>query len=77
MRLTDRALRRRHTLHRAERAAVQAEIEQAGFRLIDEGSFLARPEDPRTASVFDEGIRGQTSQFALVFQKPSAACPAG
>jgi|APTNR8051073442_1049403.scaffolds.fasta_scaffold06935_4 predicted methyltransferase len=66
-----------HTLHRAERAAVQAEIEQAGFRLIDEGSFLVRPGDPRTASVFDETIRGQTSQFALVFQKPSAACPAG
>jgi predicted methyltransferase len=65
-----------HSLHRAERAAVQAEIEQAGFRLIDEGNFLVRPDDPRTASVFDETIRGRTSQFALVFQKPGAVCPA-
>jgi predicted methyltransferase len=64
-------------LHRAERAAVQAEIEQAGFRLIEEGSFLARPQDPRTANVFDEGIRGRTSQFALVFQKPGEGCEAG
>jgi len=64
-------------LHRAERAAVQAEIEQAGFRLIDEGTFLARADDARTASVFDESIRGQTSQFVLVFEKPGAACSAG
>jgi len=66
-----------HTLHRAERAAVQAEIERAGFRLIDESSFLVRPDDPLTANVFDPSIRGHTSQFALVFQKPGPTCPAG
>lgn len=64
-------------LHRAERSAVQAEIEQAGFRLIGQDSFLANPNDPRTANVFDASIRGHTSQFALVFQKPGDACPAG
>lgn len=66
-----------HGLHRAERAAVQAEIEQAGFRLIEESDVLANAEDPLTANVFDPSIRGHTSQFALVFQKPGAGCPAG
>ena len=66
-----------HTLHRADEAAVRAEIEQAGFRLVGHGAFLINPDDPLTANVFDEGIRGHTSQFAMVFQKPGAACPAG
>lgn len=66
-----------HTLHRADEAAVRAEIEQAGFRLVGHGDFLINPDDPLTANVFDEGIRGHTSQFAMVFQKPGAACPAG
>lgn len=66
-----------HGLHRAESAAVRAEIEQAGFNLIGQGDFLTNPDDPLTANVFDEGIRGHTSQFAMVFQKPGADCPAG
>ncbi|MBN8552943.1 MAG: class I SAM-dependent methyltransferase [Caulobacterales bacterium] len=66
-----------HTLHRIDRAAAQAEIEQAGFRLIGSSNVLANPDDPLTADVFDASIRGRTSQFALVFQKPGDACPAG
>lgn len=66
-----------HTLHRIDRAAAQAEIEQAGFRLIGTSEVLANAEDPLTANVFDPAIRGRTSQFALVFQKPGEACPVG
>ena len=65
-----------HTLHRAEETAVTAEIEAAGFRLIGTSDILENADDPLTANVFDEGIRGRTSQFVLVFQKPGGGCEA-
>ena len=65
-----------NSLHRAEEAAVTAEIEAAGFRLIGTSDVLENADDPLSANVFDEGIRGRTSQFLLVFQKPGDACPA-
>jgi len=64
-----------HTLHRAEEAAVRAEIEQAGFELVERAFFLDNPDDPLVANVFDPSIRGHTSQFILIFQKPGEACP--
>ena len=39
--------------------------------LEEEADFYARPEDPRTANVFDPSIRGKTDQFALRFRKPA------
>lgn len=66
-----------HTLHRAEARAVQAEIAAAGFELVDSDDFLHRDSDPLTANVFDPSIRGNTSQFVLVFRKPGPTCPAG
>lgn len=63
-------------LHRAEPSAVQAEIEAAGFEFVSFSNLLANPEDPLTANVFDDSIRGRTSQFILVFRKPGEACPA-
>lgn len=66
-----------HSLHRAEDAAVRAEIEAAGFRLIGSSDILVNADDPLSANVFDESIRGRTSQFVLIFQKPGDACPAG
>ena len=65
-----------NSLHRAEEAAVTAEIEAAGFRLIGTSDVLENADDPLTANVFDEGIRGRTSQFLLVFQKPGEGCAA-
>lgn len=66
-----------HTLHRADEAAVTAEVEAAGFRLIGTSDLLENGDDPMTANVFDEGIRGRTSQFVLVFQKPGEGCEVG
>ena len=43
----------------------------AGFVLDGESDILARANDPMTANVFDEAIRGRTSQFMLRFRKPS------
>lgn len=57
-------------LHRIERDVVVAELEGAGFVLEAESDLLSRPEDPRTANVFDPSIRGRTDQFLLRFRKP-------
>jgi predicted methyltransferase len=63
-------LRDTDTLHRIDEAAVKAEVEAAGFVLAGTSDVLRNPNDPRTANVFDPGIRGHTDQFILKFRKP-------
>jgi predicted methyltransferase len=58
------------TLHRIEPSTVRREVEAAGFKFDSESSILANPADPRTATVFDQTIRGHTDQFILKFRKP-------
>lgn len=58
------------TLHRIDKAAVIEALTAAGFKLEAEAPLYARPEDPRSANVFDPAIRGKTDQFALRFRKP-------
>ena len=57
-------------IHRIDQATVRSEIEAAGFVFDGEAEFLRNPEDPRTANVFDEAIRGRTDQFVMRFRKP-------
>ncbi|WP_395644679.1 class I SAM-dependent methyltransferase [Terricaulis sp.] len=57
-------------LHRIDQATVRREVEAAGFVFDGEADFLRNPADPRTASVFDDGIRGHTDQFVMRFRKP-------
>ena len=59
------------SLHRIEVEQVKREVEAAGFVLDGSSDLLARPDDPRTANVFDPSIRGRTSQFMLRFRKPA------
>lgn len=59
------------SLHRIEADQVKREVEAAGFVLDGSSDLLARPDDPRTANVFDRSIRGKTSQFMLRFRKPA------
>ena len=59
-----------HDLHRIDRATVVREVEAAGFEYRAESPALWKNDDPRTANVFDESIRGRTSQFMIAFQKP-------
>lgn len=59
-----------HTLHRIATETVVAEVEAAGFRMAGMSPALWNDDDPRTANVFDESIRGRTSQFMIVFRKP-------
>jgi predicted methyltransferase len=58
------------TNHRIDQGTVRREVEAAGFVFDGEANFLRNPEDPRTASVFDEAIRGRTDQFVMRFRKP-------
>lgn len=58
------------SLHRIDKAAVIDALTKAGFKLEAESALYARPDDPRTANVFDGAIRGKTDQFALRFRKP-------
>ena len=58
------------SLHRIDRATVVGEVEAAGFEYRSEAAALWNDDDPRTANVFDESIRGRTSQFMIAFQKP-------
>lgn len=57
-------------LHRIERSRVVEALTAAGFRLEAESDLFGRSDDPMTANVFDESIRGRTDQFALRFRKP-------
>jgi predicted methyltransferase len=58
------------TLHRIDEEAVKKEVESAGFKFAGESDVLRNKDDPRTAKVFDAGIRGHTDQFILKFVKP-------
>jgi predicted methyltransferase len=56
------------TLHRIEESVVRAEVQAAGFRLVEEADFLRNPEDPRDTSVFKPKI--PNDEFLLKFIKP-------
>jgi predicted methyltransferase len=58
------------TLHRIDPDLVKTEVTAAGFEFAGKGDFLAHPQDPRTARVHDETVKGRTDQFILKFTKP-------
>ena len=58
------------TLHRIDPAAVKAEVEAAGFKLVGESEVLRNPADTHALPVFDASIRGHTDKLLLKFQKP-------
>jgi len=58
------------SLHRMDRQVALDALTAAGFTLEEESDMYTQASDPRTANVFDEGIRGRTSQFALRLRKP-------
>lgn len=56
------------TLHRIEESVERAELEAAGFRLVDEGQFLRNPSDPRDTPFFKATV--PVDQFILKYEKP-------
>lgn len=58
-----------NSVHRMDRDAAIAALKAAGFTLEAESALYIRPDDPRTANVFDPAIRGRTDQFVLRLRK--------
>lgn len=61
------------TLHRGDEALIRAEIEAAGFELVDTSDFLRNPDDTRDWSASPRAAgerRGTSDRFALKFRKP-------
>lgn len=56
------------TLHRIEEAFLRKEVEDAGFRLREEGTFLRNPNDPRDRNTPDPPQ--PKDEFVLKFVKP-------
>ncbi len=56
------------TLHRVEEALVRSEVEAAGFKLAEEGTFLRNPRDPRDRETPDPPQ--PKDEFVLKFVKP-------
>jgi predicted methyltransferase len=56
------------TLHRIGEAALRAEVEAAGFKLVASGDFLRHPEDKRDAPSSHNPT--PVDEFVLKFQKP-------
>jgi predicted methyltransferase len=56
------------TLHRVEEAFLRQEVEAAGFRLVEEGTFLRNPADPRDRETPDPPQ--PKDEFVLKFVKP-------
>jgi predicted methyltransferase len=59
-----------NTLHRIDPESVKTEVEAAGFRLVGESDVLHNPDDPHTAAIFAQPLRGKVDQFIFRFQKP-------
>jgi predicted methyltransferase len=59
-----------NSIHRMDLAVAIAALTEAGFAIEAESDIYARPDDPRTANVFDPSIRGRTDQFVLRARKP-------
>ena len=57
------------TLHRIEESLVTQMAEEAGLSVADSSDVLKNPDDPLTEGVFSPSIRGQTSQFTVLYRK--------
>jgi predicted methyltransferase len=59
-----------NSVHRMDKQAAISALTAAGFTVEAESPIYARPDDPRTANVFDPAIRGKTDQFVLRLRRP-------
>ncbi len=57
------------SLHRIEESLVTQLAEEAGLTVADNSDMFKNPDDPLTEGVFSPSIRGQTSQFTVLYRK--------
>ena len=60
-----------NSVHRMDLQQAISALTAAGFTVEAESEIYRRPDDPRTANVFDPSIRGKTDQFVLRLRKPA------
>lgn len=58
-----------NSTHRIDPNIVLFQMEQAGFRLVEEAFYLRNANDDYSQSVFSEGLRGATDRFVFKFKK--------
>ena len=58
------------TIHRIEESLVTQMATDSGLSLVRKSDLLKNSKDPLTAHVFNPSIRGKTSQFVVLYQKP-------
>jgi len=58
------------TIHRIEESLVTHMATDSGLSLVRKSDLLKNSKDPLTAHVFNPSIRGKTSQFVVLYQKP-------
>jgi predicted methyltransferase len=56
-------------VHRIDEEFARAEIERAGFRLVDSSDVLRNPADDKSKMVFDKEVRGTTDRFVFAFER--------
>lgn len=57
------------TLHRVEESVVTNLATAAGLKAIKTSDLLKNSTDPLTGSIYAPAVRGQTSQFVVLYQK--------
>ena len=68
--MADTGMSAAQNLHRIDEVFARQDIESAGFVFDEASEVLRNPDDTRTLSVFDEGIRKKTDRFVYRFTKP-------
>tara|TARA_R110000868_G_scaffold151940_1_gene376533 strand:- start:172 stop:957 length:786 start_codon:yes stop_codon:yes gene_type:complete len=58
-----------NNLHRIDPNIVKYQLQEAGFKLIEEAYYLRNAEDDHTKLVFDPSIRSKTDRFIYKFVK--------
>lgn len=58
-----------NNLHRIDPAIVKFQMQEAGFKLIEEAFYLRNPHDELSKLVFDPSVRGKTDRFVYKFAK--------
>ena len=58
-----------NSTHRIDSNIVKYQMEEAGFKLVEEAFYLRNPDDNRAVNVFEDETRGKTDRFIYKFTK--------
>jgi predicted methyltransferase len=58
-----------NSIHRIDPNIVKFQMNEAGFKLVEQAFYLRNPKDDLSKTVFDESIRAKTDRFIYKFVK--------